>query len=95
MHAEIQYLWIHSNAKAIEAENTTKIEEEQTYAKQQLEVKMGETKLLRLAWDKNRDSIQITVRNEAAENTKRKIGKDIRPTWPGITTDINRENALS
>ena len=63
----------HSNAKAIEAENTTKIEEDQTYAKQQLGVKTGETKLLGLPWDKNRDSIQITVRNEAAENTKRGI----------------------
>ena len=61
----------HSNAKAIEAENTTKIEEDQTYAKQQLGVKTGETKLLGLPWDKNRDSIQITVRNEAAENTVR------------------------
>ena len=63
----------HSNAKAIEAENTTKIEEDQTYAKQQLGVKTGETKIFGLPWDKNRDSIQITVRNEAAENTKRGI----------------------
>ena len=31
----------------------------------------GETKLLGLTWDKNRDSIQITVRNEAAENAVR------------------------
>ena len=61
----------HSNAKAIEAENTTKIEEDQTCAKQQLGVKKGETKILGLPWDKNRDSIQITVRNEATENAVR------------------------
>ena len=63
----------HSNAKAIEAENTTKIEEDQTYPRQQLGVKTGKTKLLGLTWDKNRDSTQITVRNEEAENTKRGI----------------------
>ena len=36
----------HSNAKAIEAENTTKIEEDQTYAKQQLGVKTGQISYL-------------------------------------------------
>ena len=63
----------HSNAKAIEAENTTMTEEDQTYAKQQLGVKQGETKLLGLKWNKAHDSIQVTVPNEAAESTKRGI----------------------
>ena len=42
----------HSNVKEIEAENTTVTEENQTYAKQQLGVKQGETKLLGLTWTK-------------------------------------------
>ena len=63
----------HSNAKVIEAENTTMAEEDQTYAKQQLGVKQGETKLLGLTWNKTRDNIQVTVPHEAAESTKRGI----------------------
>ena len=38
---------------------TTTTEENQTYAKQQLGVKQGETKLLGLTWNKEQDNIQV------------------------------------
>ena len=63
----------HSNVKEIEAENTTVTEENQTYAKQQLGVKQGETKLLGLTWDKVQDNIQVSIPNDPAACTKRGI----------------------
>ena len=59
--------------KEIEAENTTVTEENQTYAKQQLGVKQGETKLLGLTWDKVQDNIQVSIPNDPAACTKRGI----------------------
>ncbi|XP_028404021.1 uncharacterized protein LOC114526636 [Dendronephthya gigantea] len=63
----------HSNAKEVEYEDTTANDDNQTYAKQQLGVKQGETKLLGLAWDKDQDNIQVNIPNDTANCTKRGI----------------------
>ena len=47
--------------------------ENQSYAKQQLGVSEGETKLLGLAWSKDEDSIQVNIPKETAACTKRGI----------------------
>ncbi len=46
---------------------------EQSYAKEQLGVQKGETKLLGLPWDKREDTITVTLPTEPAEPTKRNI----------------------
>ena len=46
---------------------------EQSYAKQHLGVKKGESKLLGLPWDKKRDTIQVSFPSQAADTTKRGI----------------------
>ena len=64
----------HSNVKEIEAaENPIVTGENQSYAKQQLGVSEGETKLLGLAWSKDEDSIQVNIPKETAACTKRGI----------------------
>ena len=59
--------------KALEAETTPPVEEEQSYAKQHLGVKKGESKLLGVPWDKKRDTIQVSFPAQVAEPTKRGI----------------------
>ena len=63
----------HSNQPALEAETTPPVEEEQSYAKQHLGVKKGESKLLGVPWDKKRDTIQVSFPAQVAEPTKRGI----------------------
>ena len=64
----------HSNVKEVEkAEEQTVSGENQSYAKQQLGVKEGETKLLGLTWNKDDDKIQVTILSETTSCTKRGI----------------------
>ena len=64
----------HSNVKEVEkAEEQTVSGENQSYAKQQLGVKEGETKLLGLTWNKDDDKIQVTIPSETTSCTKRGI----------------------
>ena len=63
----------HSNVQELEIETARAGDEEQTYAKQQLGVKEGETKLLGLTWNKTRDNIHVSFPTQAAEPTKRGV----------------------
>ena len=64
----------HSNEQILETENPPSSEPERSYAKEQLGVEKGETKLLRLAWDKRRDTIGVTFPDvQPAAPTKRSI----------------------
>ena len=63
----------HLKEPALEAETTSPVEEEQSYAKQHLGVKKGESKLLRLPWGKKRDTIQVSFLSQAADPTKKGI----------------------
>ena len=64
----------HSNVKEVEKpEEQTVLGDNQSYAKQQLGVKEGETKLLGLTWNKDYDKIQVTIPRETTSCTKRGI----------------------
>ena len=62
----------HSSLPALEVE-TPSPGEEQSYAKQQLGLKEGESKLLGIPWEKKRDLIQVNFAAPTAQATKRGI----------------------
>ncbi len=63
----------HSNEPVLEINSQLDNEPEQSYAKEQLGVQKGETKLLGLPWDKREDTMGVTLPTESAEPTKRSI----------------------
>ncbi|XP_066029903.1 uncharacterized protein [Pocillopora verrucosa] len=63
----------HSNDRELEVETATVDEESQSYAKQQLGTRKGESKLLGVPWDKEKDEIQVSFPISTAEPTKRGI----------------------
>jgi hypothetical protein len=65
----------HSNELVLEAKSEPDEcdDEKQSYAKDQLGVKAGETKLLGLPWNKNNDTISVTFPQPIAETTKREM----------------------
>ena len=63
----------HSNVKDLQPASDTQTEEE-TYAKQQLGAPaQGKAKLLGLSWDKGADKLSVTVPEQDATRTKRRI----------------------
>ena len=62
-----------SNVRHLEADDSSPDEEGQTYAKQQLGAKEGESKLLGVPWNKEKDEIQVSFPTFTAEPTKRGI----------------------
>lgn len=75
-----------SNVQALEAETVTSDEDGQSYAKQQLGVKKGKSKLRRVPWDKKRDEIQVSFPISMAVSTKR----GMREKLPKFTTRSDR-----
>ncbi|XP_058966951.2 uncharacterized protein [Pocillopora verrucosa] len=63
----------HSNNQKLEVETSTSDEESQRYAKQQLGTRKGESKLLGVPWDKEKDEIRVSFPISTAEPTKRGI----------------------
>lgn len=67
----------HSNVKQLEEDtNTSAAPEEQSFAKQQLNVKPNESKMLGLKWDKQQDTLAVVIPEEEtnlAQPTKRGI----------------------
>ena len=61
----------HSNDPDLEAATTPTLDQEQSYAKEQLGAKQGETKLLGLPWIKREDTIAVKVSQPKAERMKR------------------------
>ena len=47
--------------------------DDQTYAKQQLRVKVNETKMLGLPWNKDEDTLTVEIPSEVRKLTKRTI----------------------
>ena len=64
----------HSNESVLEAKSEPD-DGKQSYAKDQLGVKAGETKLLGLPWNKNNDTISVTFPQPIAETTKNTFRK--------------------
>ncbi|XP_028405750.1 uncharacterized protein LOC114528320 [Dendronephthya gigantea] len=62
----------HSNESVLEA-NSELGDEKQSYAKDQLGVKAGETKMLGLPWNKNDDTLSVTFPQPIFETTKREM----------------------
>ncbi|XP_028407828.1 uncharacterized protein LOC114530405 [Dendronephthya gigantea] len=54
-------------------EENNHVDHQQSYAKDQLGVLQGETKLLGLPWNKHNDTLGVTFPNKPDENTKREI----------------------
>lgn len=68
----------HSNEPTLEIDSQQTREHEQiSFAKEQLGVKSGETKLLGLTWDKTKDTIEVAFPTQPAESTKRGILRKI------------------
>lgn len=64
----------HSNEPDLETDGETSTEaEKQSYAKEQLGVKPGETKMLGLPWNKAEDTIAVTFPEAPPEVTKREM----------------------
>ena len=64
----------HSNIATLEAETTlTETESVPSYAKEQLGVKTGETKLLGITWNKETDTIEVNFPKPLTEITKREV----------------------
>ena len=62
-----------SNEPQLECENVVPVDEQPSYAKRQLGVKEGETKMLGLPWNKSEDTIAVTFPEEPVDVTKRGI----------------------
>ena len=63
-----------SNLKQLEEENIQmQTPEDQTYAKQQLNVNPTKSKMLGLKWDKQRDTLSVVIPTEEVQPTKRSI----------------------
>lgn len=82
----------------MEERPTTHQNENQSYAKDQLGVKQGETKLLGVPWDKGEDTIQTSFPDLITKATKRevlgKIAKIYDPPKSSITNHSGREISL-
>jgi hypothetical protein len=61
----------HSNARELEASGNPPADDELTYAKQQLGVSRPGTKLLVLAWDKDKDTFKVGLHKDGTISTKR------------------------
>ena len=62
----------HSNEQTLESEaNSEQEDEEKSYAREQLGVKPGETKMLGLPWDKLKDTMAVTFPAAPPDVTKR------------------------
>ena len=62
-----------SNLQELEDDKPLQNIEEQTYAKEQLNVKHEETKMLGLKWDKQQDTLAVVIPTEESAPTKRGI----------------------
>ena len=64
----------HSNVKQLEEDTNLIVgPEEQSFAKQQLNVKPSESKMLGLKWDKQQDTLAVVIPEEVTQPTKRGI----------------------
>ena len=93
----------HSNAPSLEQPTpheetmeerpTTHQNENQSYAKDQLGVKQGETKLLGVPWDKREDTIRTSFPDPITKATKREVLRKIAKIYDplGLASPITLE----
>ena len=80
-----------SNVEELEEESkSVQVTDDQTFAKQQLNVNPSESKMLGLKWDKQRDTLSVVIPSETAQPTKGGIlGKLARIYDPlGLVTPL-------
>ena len=65
--------WNASDKELEEDGDTSSVNEEQSFAKQQLRVQRNESKLLGLPWDKTSDTLTVIFPSESSSTTKRGI----------------------
>ena len=79
--------------ETIEERPTSHQNENQSYAKNQLGVKQGETKLLGVPWDKREDTIQTSFPDPITKATKREVLRKIANIYNplGLASPITLE----
>ena len=65
--------WNSNEPQLVDNDNRTSDSDEQSFAKQQLNVKPTESKMLGLKWDKHQDTLAVMIPTEQAKPTKRGI----------------------
>ena len=65
--------WNSNEPQLEDNDNRTSDSDEQSFAKQQLNVKPTESKMLGLKWDKHQDTLAVMIPTEQAKPTKRGI----------------------
>ena len=63
----------HSNVRDLEVETMTSDGESQGYVRRQLSTKTGESKLLRVPWENDKDKTQVNFPTSTTDLTKRSI----------------------
>ena len=87
----------HSNVPALESNESTKDEGEQSFAKEQLGVPAkGECKLLGLSWNKTADTLSVSFPVKPAELTKRGILANLAKVYDplGLASPVTLEGKL-
>jgi len=81
----------HSNEPQLESDGDPK-DDQQSYAKQQLGVQQGETKMLGLSWNKHNDTVAVTFPEKPAEVTKREILRFLASVYDplGLVSPVTR-----
>ena len=89
----------HSNQPQLEDSGHPEPNEDQSFAKQLLQVKPSESKLLGVKWNKIEDTISVHFPSESNPATKRevlaKLAKVLRPPWPSVPHYAARETNIS
>lgn len=88
----------HSNQPQLEDSGHPEPNEDQSFAKQLLQVKPSESKLLGVKWNKIEDTISVHFPSESNPATKRevlaKLAKVLRPPWPSVPHYAARETNI-
>ena len=81
------------NVPELEDQETTQVTDEQTYAKQQLNVSKQDSKLVGLKWNKRQATLSVVVSKERVQSTKRGVlGKLARTHDPlGLIAPVTLE----
>ena len=71
----------HSNESSLEQAETPENKDDLSYAKQQLGVKARECHLLGLKWNKEADTIEVTIPTDTTHSTKWGILVNLLSSW--------------
>lgn len=85
-----------SNIPQLEAKEMPEVQEDQSYAKQQLMVKSRESKLLGFKWNKHRDILAVTFPADNTPTTKRGILNKLSKMYDplGLVSPLALESKL-